>query len=339
LLATQNIDEQQRSEFCHIIGRMVGGYVTDKKWLVLNGLRDTGKSSLTKLIYESFGGYCSACSTPFGVKGSDGAQKNRWILTTRLNSKRIAIGAEKESERVLGEQKQVPLDGNLIKSVIANGYNDSIVARLHNKGETTTKVNASFIFSFNGIPNSSPSDAMKTCIPFTVNITYTDKRKDFEAHPSLFRMRDQAIADLVYDPDVQNCFVWACLSKYYKDCTFDPYDEKHSTAEEALELADKGEITPLYILEKYFVTDPESRLDRDEVLTFFQSKLSDPNFSSKRLSRYLKDGSSGQIVKMIERNKKEEFPSGYSYRCIAYKDREDRLPQDDSHDYIEDLAI
>ena len=107
----------------------------------------------------------------------------------------------------------------------------------------------------------------------------------------------------------------------------------------------KDEITPLYILEKYFVTDTESRLDRDEVLTFFQSKLRDPNFSAKRLSRYLKDGSRGQIVKMAERAKKEQFPSGYSYRHIAYKDVFERdinsesTPNAENDDSEQDLNL
>jgi hypothetical protein len=149
-------------------------------------------------------------------------------------------------------------------------------------------------------------------------------------------MRDQSVADLIQDPEVQNCFVWCCLKQYYKDCTFDPLLESHTTSEEARELADgKGEITPLKIFNKYFIKDPEGMIDRDEVLRFFQDRSQDPNYTKSKLRRFLKT----QGIELADiRSRKESSPSGFVFKRMSYLNIEDKI-EEDTHNYLDDCRL
>lgn len=285
-LLLQGMSDRQRIDYYQIIGRFAAGYLSDKQWVVLEGLRNTSKSSINNLVRKSFGEYVTSVSPPFIQRyDADSAAKNRWLITCSCHIKRIAIMAEKDTV-VDKDGNPVPsvLDGNIIKKIIANGGNDTVVARNHCQGETQVFVNTGFIASFNGMPTANPPDALETIVPFSLEIKFTDDESLIKAHPQLYMKRDPVIADYVNDPEVWDYFIWCCLVRHYQHHKFQP--ELGTMADDLAEIkSTMGEQTPLSIYTQHCIR--EGKLNTEDALTFFRSHLDDPTFSLNKLTRFM----------------------------------------------------
>jgi len=283
----QGLTDIQRIEYYQIIGRMASGYVTDKQWLVLNGSRNTSKSTINNVVSRSFGEYVTSVNPPFSQRyDTDSAAKNRWIKTCNCHLKRIAIGAEKDTTVDRDGNILTPvLDGNVIKKVIANGFNDDVITRGHCQNEEQLRVNVAFLFSFNGLPEANPRDALETMIPLSLDIKFTDDINDLEKYPELFMKRNQAIADYICLEEVQDCFVWCCLKEYYVHEKFQP--QLHSMSEELTEIrGEAGEVTTLTLYNNICVLD--GQVDCKVLLEAFRVGLGEPLFTQNKLTRFLK---------------------------------------------------
>ncbi len=286
----QGLDEIQRKQYYHIVGRMAYGHISDKKWTVLDGLRHTSKSSVTGIIYKAFDGICCSVETPLvsSIKG-DPALALKWVLSSQCHLKRIAIFAEKTTNTDMNGRSITPIfDGNIIKKVLANGGNDKIDVRGLHRDQVSVVISAGFIGSLNGLPKSDPSDAMDTVIPITMKKQFTDNEKDARDYPHLFILKDQAVANYVNDPDVIDCFTVCCLKAHYKDEPFVPAsgtDMAEDTAETR-----RVVITPLMVYQDFYVeaAKPDSVAWADDVLLLFQRELGNPSYTSNSLTYFLK---------------------------------------------------
>lgn len=288
----QGLTDEQRPNYYWIIGRMGFGYVSDKKWLILEGQRHTSKSTLTKIVSLAFGEYCTTVDPPFvAVYNTDSAAKNRWVLTMGCHIKRFAIFAEKSTQTDLNGHALVPvIDGNVVKKILANGGSDQVVTRYHGKSETAVYISCCFLGSLNSMPSSNPRDALDTLIPLTMTRKFTDNEEEIAKYPDLFVKRDQEVADYINDPDVLDHFLWCCLIKHYKPYTFSPPADSDLMKDMQDIRREMGEITPLKVYEDYFISceKPSEIAWADEVLEDFRVYLGDPNFTPNKLTTFLK---------------------------------------------------
>lgn len=113
------------------------------------GYGNTGKSTLSKAILKSLGGYgdtFNANNLAYKQTGQDQAQQNRWIMMKK--DKRIILSNEINS--------QITLNGNGIKVLSSGG--DEIEGRGHCQAETTFSVQFLPVIFANDLPSIKPYD-------------------------------------------------------------------------------------------------------------------------------------------------------------------------------------
>lgn len=141
--------------FLHRLSRSIAGYISDKKWCVLLGFRNSGKGVIIEMLKESFGNdyVKNMNSGNLSIKNSSGdtAKLQSWMCD--LEFSRIVYSNEVSVEKN-------KLDGNTIKLIASGG--DAVTARRNHENERTFKTQYTYYLCCNDLPDIVPSDANQT---------------------------------------------------------------------------------------------------------------------------------------------------------------------------------
>jgi hypothetical protein len=196
------LGEEVGNYFCHQLARGLAG---DRMKRILFGLgySNTGKSTISKALLSSCGGYVdtfNANNLAYKQTSQDQGQQNRWIMLKK--DKRIILSNEINS--------MLTLNGNGIKSLSSGG--DEIEGRGHGGNETTFSVQFLPVVFANDLPNIKPYD---DAIDKRINvISYT---KPYVDNPDETELKADPNIDAEIDTiKFQQAFVRVLVMQYIK---------------------------------------------------------------------------------------------------------------------------
>lgn len=163
--------------FLHRLSRAIAGFITDKRWCVWLGFRNSGKGVLQEMLINSFGKYIQDMnSSNLFIKSTSGdsAKAQSWIVP--LKGARIVL-----SNEIASSEKHI-VDGNMIKKLASGG--DPITARQNNKDEQTFKTQLTYMLLCNDIPKVTPKDAFQNCELYSFPWEFKNKN-DIEQNNNL----------------------------------------------------------------------------------------------------------------------------------------------------------
>ena len=104
-----------------ILARALAGHVEDKYFSCWVGERDCGKGTFMDIIKCAIGNYARDSVPPIcsDVSNSDVAQRNRFAVTSKINTGRLCF--TNEAGIAKKSNSTITLDGEVIKSVVASG--------------------------------------------------------------------------------------------------------------------------------------------------------------------------------------------------------------------------
>jgi hypothetical protein len=153
--------------FLHRISRIMAGCIEDKIWILMQGLRNSGKGILSDLIKNCFEGYVTTTNSGnfvFRKNNVDSAKSLSWILDYQFS--RLAITQE------ISIDDNEKIDGNMIKKFCSGG--DYLQARKNNQDEIEFRIQSSLMICCNDLPEVKPTDAMEFCNEFQMKSKFID---------------------------------------------------------------------------------------------------------------------------------------------------------------------
>ena len=167
------------------------------------GYGNTGKSTLSKALLRSCGGYVdtfNANNLAYKHTGQDQAQQNRWIMLKR--NKRIILSNEINS--------QITLNGNGIKALSSGG--DELEGRGHGEAERTFSIQFLSVVFANDLPTIKPYD---DAIDKRIRVaSYTKQYVDGEPSNEMELKGDPEIDSEIDTLRFQQAFVKVLILKY-----------------------------------------------------------------------------------------------------------------------------
>jgi hypothetical protein len=200
-----------RDYFIYRISRVMAGDITDKVWILFQGLRNCGKGVISDLIMNSFGEYVKVTNSEnFILKkslSSDASKSNSWIMDYEFT--RLAI----TQEITINDNEKV--NGNMIKKFCSGG--DPIEGRKNFKDEQQFKIQSGLMICCNDIPEITPNDAMEFCDEFQMKSKFIDK--DFDETKKLktfkyYLKEDEVKTKIITNPDIINEFIHLVIEAY-----------------------------------------------------------------------------------------------------------------------------
>ena len=174
--------EEERSEKCnnrlklmwrflYDLGRMMAGNIEDKRWMIVMGPRNCGKSVITDFAKEAFGNYVrSTNSGNFILKKTNGDQAKALSFLVPYRFARMVYTHEMPLE------KDQVADGNMFKKFVSGG--DIIEARKNFKDEVQLKLQCGLLACLNDMIPIHPTDALETCDEIHLTTKYIDENFD-----------------------------------------------------------------------------------------------------------------------------------------------------------------
>lgn len=199
-----NIRYQLYKRFMYVLGRIIGGYTEDKKWYLMESLRDGGKSLISSFLENCFGYYVDVINSGnLLLKSSDDEYKKlHWILDFQF--KRLMV-----SQEITIDGKQ-QIDGNIIKK-ISSGLDQIKARKLNdNVGEKKFNIQAQLLICCNDFPEiKSGNDANKTKEQYQLLSKFVDE--DFPEKKKIksysYYKKDINLINVIKDTDIMNEFI------------------------------------------------------------------------------------------------------------------------------------
>lgn len=160
------VKTQLRDCILYSLARAIAGFYEDKKWFMLEGLRNSGKGVLFGLLDTTIGPYMTSCDSrnflfkPAGT-GNDSAKENMFLFDMQLN--RII----NTQEFIIDPKKKSFINGGIIKQICSGG--DDIETRAHYGMPIKIKCQAALMFAANEYPDISPANCFEECIVWAMN--------------------------------------------------------------------------------------------------------------------------------------------------------------------------
>jgi len=201
--------------YLYRLSRVIAGNIGDKKYILLQGLRDCGKGVLSDLIMNCFERYVkitNAENFEYKNNNTDPAKQNSWIMDYQFV--RLAI----TQEITVDVEKNKKMNGNAIKKFCSGG--DSIEGRKNHQDEKTFKIQASLMICCNDIPEVEPKDCLEKCDEFQMKSKFISK--DFKESDKLatfkYYERDLNIKEtLLKDSDIIDEFTRIIIEAYNEE--------------------------------------------------------------------------------------------------------------------------
>ena len=201
-----------RDYFMHYIARASAGCITDKKWAILTGERNCGKSLFIDLLKNVFQSYCGSSvgkQLIYQDRLGDCAKELSWLMPYEF--KRFLLMSELP---VSPTKKKITFDGNKIKMISSGG--DTIEVRQNYTNETNIRLQSNLICAFNDTPDCTPTDALDTCDVFECISKFVSETEKQQFSTIKYLPKDDSVkTDFIYDPLVINEFM-IMITEYYK---------------------------------------------------------------------------------------------------------------------------
>lgn len=249
-------DEHQiklRDYFLYRMSRIMAGHIEDKEWVIMQGLRDSGKGMLTELLFNAFGNYVKTTNSDnfiYKKNTADASKALSWMIDYQFI--RLAVAQELDIEQ--------NWDGNKIKKFCSGG--DEIEARKNFQDEMKFKIQSSLLVCCNDMPDIKPTDAKEFCSEFQMKSKFVKEPYDNNKKLKTFkyyRANSSLKAEYIHRPEVIHEFMWIILEAYNKECIY-PQEIKI----EQDEIEDEDDYSNLFELFK-FTEEEEDFISNDEL--------------------------------------------------------------------------
>lgn len=252
--------EEAVNNYLQHIARAMGGYIEDKVWVILTGMRNCGKGVLTRLNQEAFDVYVSETSannflfekihTQEDPKKYAWVYQNRWVRVLHTNEIKYNP-----------TDKSIKVDGNVIKGVVASG-GDGVMSRDLYITAVKIKVQSRLFMMANDLPEISPPDAVETLTKFDFPSQFLDvqtyqMKKEAGALNKNMKEADPTIKDFVSERDACDYFLQRVLENFKEEKVINCPDVVESTLSIRADMGDDSAV-----LEKYF----EFTKDKNDVV-------------------------------------------------------------------------
>jgi phage/plasmid-associated DNA primase len=261
--------------FIYNLARGLAGDVM-KRIIFGLGYGNTGKSTLSKALLRSCGGYVdtfNANNLAYKQTGQDTAQQNRWIMLKK--DKRIILSNEINS--------QITLNGNGIKALSSGG--DELEGRAHCGNECTFSIQFLGVVFANDLPVIKPYDE---AIDKRIRVvSYEKQYVNREPENELELKGDAGIDEEIDTIEFQQAFVRILIEKYLdgKDGRFD-VDPKQIVAAKQDWIGEEASCLSKF-QEDYKITDDENDWVRSsEIEEWLKNK--NLGISMKRFAKDMK---------------------------------------------------
>ena len=314
--------------YLQAMSRALAGYIEDKKFYVLKGLRNSGKGILQEQAFASHGEYCCIYDVPMSKSNHKAdASDRRWVLTTQAHIKRV--GFTNEVAGIAGKV-ELTIDGNEIKKVIASG-GDTFQARGHYADELDVKFNATTFMCLNNIPTSTPADGLENMILFDMPFKFVEKSM-VEEDTILYREKDSKLKEKIQTNTKWRDIYLHLLFNSFNDepVEFSKMNED-SKAEMIKSTGGSDSSNPVKLFNNAFIKNENgwvSTTDIKKVLepaklndVKFSKFLKDRGFIQKRGESIPKLNDYGQEV--MDENGKVKKHSPYGYKGLSFKNNDE----------------
>lgn len=266
----------------------------DKRWLMMMGRRDCGKSVLIKFFEKAFGDYIGTTTSENlhlhnNENSTDPAKKNIWICS--IWNKRIVFTSEL--------QQGTMLDGVKIKST-CSGCTDKLDMRLNY--QDPQKLIPQFLLCIlaNDIADVKPEDTKEKLV-FSKNDFKFVSEEEMLNPKNYYKLRDINIDTFISNEIYMNAFVKDILDNYIYEVP------KFSRNIELITQSEKDVDNPLdMICDKYEITGNNEDC---ELLNEFRNNMKKLKLSSVKLIDIMKE-EHPNIYKLKNNTKKKIYIHG-----------------------------
>ena len=199
------IKTQLRDCILYSLARAVAGFFEDKKWFMLEGLRNSGKGVIFGLLDTAVGPYMTSCDSrnflfkPAGA-GNDVAKDNMFLFDMQLN--RII----NTQEFTITPGKKSFINGGIIKQICSGG--DDIETRAHYGMPIKIKCQAALMFAANEYPDISPANCFEECIIWAMNGKFINSEAGEQPVAGYMNyQKDATIKQFIKRPEVGLAFL------------------------------------------------------------------------------------------------------------------------------------
>jgi len=278
------VDEIKRDYFIQLVARGICGHVEDRQFLVATGDTACGKTTLTKLLKNTFSNYVTDFNNHHLVaKGGNTESELKWKFIVDFWYERMAICNEFDmSAEDMGSSDEFgnkirnvkSIDGTTMKSLVSDG--DTITCRGLFKDPIEVANNAFIMVLANDTPSVKPCDA--AYLDRANNIHFDRSSSvDCKTPDELYFPRDTTINDFIQSADVCDAFI-SLLSKYYNKAIMQKPD---CVVEESRERSGAGECGETWIQDRYELLGGDIDSYRGAQGTFDWVKLDNLNIGEK----------------------------------------------------------
>lgn len=238
-------EKEVLNNYLQHIARAITGHIEDKDWVIMQGMRNSGKGVITSLNKNTFGVYSNETSannflmerqhTVEDPKKYAWLNQNRW--TRLLHTSEVKFDAS---------DKTIKVDGNLIKNKLASG-GDVVEVRDLYQSAIRIKPQCRLFMMCNDIPPISPPDAVQTLTKFSFpsqfveEEIYETKKKEKTLYKNTLKA-DLSIKDFVMRKDVCDCYLQMILNSYANKKVINCAKVRENTSELKMDFGDETSV-------------------------------------------------------------------------------------------------
>jgi len=259
-----------RDYFLYKMSRIMAGHIEDKNWVLMLGLRDSGKGVLMDFFGNCFEKYISTTDAgSFRFKSNNGAKNNSWIID--FIHRRLCLVSEIPMENMTDS-----IDGNMIKKFCSGG--DEIEGRQNYMDERKFKIQSSLVICCNDLPKINPADALEKAIPIDMKTKFVDMELESNAEVVYWKKNDWVKTDFIRKPEIMNEFILMILEAYNNQIEY-----PKELLEKFMEEGDDDDDQKLY---KLFRKNPDAEVEYDDIK--YLCKASNIHITQRMIIKKLK---------------------------------------------------
>ena len=213
--------------FLYRMSRIMAGHIEDKKWVLLEGLRNSGKGVLTLLLENAFERYVKITNSGnfvYKENTQDEAKKQSWMIDYQFV--RLAFTQEITINKQSRTSNKV--DGNMIKKFCSGG--DSIEARKNHQDEYQFKIQASLMICCNDMPIIEPTDTKEFCDEFQMKskfLTAEQEETETKIPTYTYYTADDKVKQYVTESDYIDAFIQLLIQSYNNPVNYPTEIKQH----------------------------------------------------------------------------------------------------------------
>jgi hypothetical protein len=200
--------------FLYRMSRIMAGHIEDKKWVLLEGLRNSGKGVLTLLLENAFERYVKITNSGnfvYKELSTDEAKKQSWMIDYQF----VRLAFTQEITINKNSKTSNKVDGNMIKKFCSGG--DSIEARKNHQDEYQFKIQSSLMICCNDMPDIEPTDTKEFCDEFQMKSKFlTPEQEETETKIPTFTYytADDKVKQYVKENEYIDAFIQLLIQSY-----------------------------------------------------------------------------------------------------------------------------